>query len=99
MTTDFMTIDYDDITASERRLIVAYIRTIELEYMMEVEALKPHAHGPKSPAWTDYVAAVSKASMARVLAAKIERGDHRKPVKRKSTGECPVCGPHAGKPV
>ena len=61
-------------------LIVECLRCIEARYRAQIAALRHHALGPKSPAWTDYVTAVSKASMARMLAAIIERGDFRHPV-------------------
>lgn len=88
-------IGYDDIASSERALIVAFIRVVEAEYRVRIAAMrsatattpattstatpKRRVSGPRCAEWTEFAAAVSKASMARVLAALIERGGHRAP--------------------
>ena len=55
------------------KAIVAMIRAIEAEYRTE---LRSTAHKVSNP---DYARATHKASMAAVIAAKIERGDHLDP--------------------
>lgn len=75
---DLLAVGYDDITKSERDLIIALLRIKEAEYLQEIARMKLRIHGPRSPSWTEYVAAVSKASMARTLAFQLERGDHRR---------------------
>jgi hypothetical protein len=54
--------------------IVALIRATEEEYRAELRATPPCARTSKN--WK-YAHAVHKASMCAVLAARIERGDHR----------------------
>jgi hypothetical protein len=54
--------------------IVALIRATEAEYRAELRAIPGCARTSKN--W-EYAHAVHKASMCAVLAARIERGEHR----------------------
>lgn len=64
----------------ERQWIVAFIREEVRRY--EAEVARRRGVSLRDSNWTDYAAVVSKASMARTLAAYIERGDHMLPAAR-----------------
>ena len=64
----------------ERQWIVAFIREEVRRY--EAEVARRRGVSLRDPNWSDYAAVVSKASMARTLAAYIERGDHMMPAAR-----------------
>ena len=64
----------------ERQRIVAFIREEMRRY--EAEVARRKGNSLRDSNWTDYAAVVSKASMARTLAAYIERGDHMVPAAR-----------------
>ena len=74
--------EHSETAEVERQRIVAFIREEMRRYEVEVEVARRKGISLRDPSWTDYTAVVSKASMARVLAAYIERGDHMVPAAR-----------------
>jgi len=72
--------EYSETPEVERQWIVAFIREEMRRY--EAEVARHKGVSLRDPNWTQYASVVSKASMARTLAAYIERGDHMTPAAR-----------------
>lgn len=73
-------VEYSETPEAERQNIVAFIREEMRRY--EAEVARRRGASLRDPNWTEYASVVCKASMARTLAAYIERGDHMMPAAR-----------------